>query len=101
AVPTRRYSLSLHVALPICSDSSTDQVRLSWAMSGFGIMLGIEDPRDRWGSSLSTSYNMPDLIAAVTASQGTWDGKLSVGFADTRSEVHTSELQLRDTLVCR
>jgi len=65
------------------SDSSTDQVRLSWAMSGFGIMLGIEDPRDRWGSSLSTSYNMPDLIAAVTASQGTWDGKLSVGFADT------------------
>ena len=64
------------------SDIQTDQVRLSWAMSGFGIMLGIEDPRDRWGTSLPVDYNMPDLIAAVTASQANWDGKLSAGFSD-------------------
>jgi hypothetical protein len=63
------------------SDVGVDQVRLSWAMGGFGIMLGIEDPRDRWGSSLSYTYNMPDLVAAVTASQDKWDGKLAVGFA--------------------
>ena len=34
-------------------DNSVDQVRLTWAMSGFGIQLAIEDPRDRWGTNLS------------------------------------------------
>jgi hypothetical protein len=63
------------------SDSSTDQIRLSWAASGFGLMLGIEDPRDRWGSSLAETYTVPDIIVAATASQGHWDGKLSAGFA--------------------
>jgi hypothetical protein len=60
-----------------------DQVRLSWAMSGFGIQLGIEDPRDRWGTSLSSSYSMPDIVAAITVAQGHWDGKLSVGYGQT------------------
>jgi hypothetical protein len=63
------------------SDYKIDQARLSWAMGGFGIMLGIEDPRDRWGTALSATYNMPDIVAAVTASQDQWDGKLAVGFA--------------------
>jgi hypothetical protein len=67
------------------ADKKTDQVRLTWAMSGFGVMLGIEDPRDRWGSSLSSTYSLPDIIAALTMSQGHWDGKLSVGFAETTS----------------
>lgn len=57
-----------------------DQVRLSWAMSGFGIQLGIEDPRDRWGTDLSSSYSMPDIVAAITVAQGHWDGKLSIGY---------------------
>ena len=65
------------------SDNSTDQVRLSWAMSGFGVQLAIQDPRDRWGTSLSTSYSMPDIVGALTMSQGHWDGKLSFGFAET------------------
>ncbi len=69
------------------SDTGVDQVRLSWAMSGFGIMLGVEDPRDRWGTSLSTSYSMPDLVAAVTASQANWDGKVSVGFSQLAGPV--------------
>ena len=67
------------------SDVGVDQIRLSWAMGGFGIMLGIEDPRDRWGTSLSSTYNMPDLVAAVTASQDKWSGKLAVGFASVSS----------------
>lgn len=67
------------------SDQATDQVRLSWAMSGFGIQLGIEDPRDRWGTSLSYSYSLPDIVGNITTTQGHWDGKLSVGFAETRN----------------
>jgi len=67
------------------SDASADQVRLSWAMSGFGVQLAIEDPRDRWGSSLSSSYSLPNIVGNITVSQSHWDGKLSVGFAETTS----------------
>lgn len=78
------------------SDTKTDQIRLSWAMSGFGIMLGIEDPRDRWGTGLPgvTKYgsndgdvSMPDIIGAVTMSQANWDAKLSVGVASTAPDM--------------
>jgi len=67
------------------ADAAADQVRLTWAMSGFGVMLAIEDPRDRWGTDLSATYHMPNIIAAVTAAQGHWDAKLSVGWAETTS----------------
>ena len=65
------------------SDDGADQVRLSWAMSGFGVQLAIEDPRDKWGTSLSTSYSMPNIVGALTMAQGHWDGKLSVAYAET------------------
>ncbi len=65
------------------SDQGTDQVRLTWAMSGFGIQLAIEDPRDRWGTSLSGSYSMPDIVGNITMSQGHWSAQLSGGFAET------------------
>jgi len=65
------------------ADAAADQIRLTWAMSGFGVMLGIDDPRDRWGTDLSLSYSMPEIVAAVTMSQAHWDGKLSVGFAES------------------
>jgi hypothetical protein len=67
------------------SDSAADQVRLSWAMSGFGVQLAIEDPRDRWGTGLSTSYSLPNIVGNITMSQGHWDGQLSAGFAETSS----------------
>lgn len=62
-------------------NQKTDQVRLTWAMGGFSLMLAAEDPRDRWGTTAGSNINMPDLIAAVTWKQGSWDGKLSFGFA--------------------
>lgn len=65
------------------SDQGTDQVRLTWAMSGFGIQLAIEDPRDRWGTSLSGSYSMPDIVGNITMAQGHWSAQLSGGFAET------------------
>ena len=65
------------------SDVNPDQVRLTWAMSGFGLQLAIEDPRDRWGSSLSTSYSMPDIVGALSWSAGNWSANLAGGFAET------------------
>jgi hypothetical protein len=65
------------------SDTGIQQLRLSWAMNGFGLMFGVEDSRYRWGSSQSD--DMPDLVAAITASSGPWDAKLSFGYADLNS----------------
>ncbi len=52
-------------------------------MSGFGIQLAIEDPRDRWGSNLSQSYSMPNVVGNISWSQGKWSAQLSGGFAET------------------
>jgi hypothetical protein len=65
------------------SDVTTDQIRLSWAAGGFGLALGIEDPRDRFNSDLDTQYSMPVIAGALTVSQANWDGQLSAGYADT------------------
>lgn len=63
-------------------DRSTNQIQLQWAAAGFGIYLGIEDPRERWGTELADSYSMPDLTGAVTFSGGHWSGKITAGWAD-------------------
>ncbi len=67
------------------SDVNPDQVRLTWAMSGFGLQLAIEDPRDRWGSSLSTSYSMPDIVGALSWSAGNWSGQSAAALPRPRS----------------
>ena len=66
------------------SDHWADQVRLTWAMSGFGLQLAIEDPRDRWGSDLASSYSMPNIVGNISWAQGHWSAKLSGGFAETK-----------------
>jgi hypothetical protein len=64
-------------------DTSTNQIRLSWAAGGFGIMLGIEDPRERWGTALvdgDEEYSMPDITGAITVAGGHVNAKLTAGF---------------------
>jgi len=63
------------------SDVSSEQIALSWSAAGFGLALGIEDPRTRWGSELGTTYSVPNIVAAATISQGMFDAKAAVGFA--------------------
>ncbi len=65
------------------ADDNVDQVRLTWAMSGFGLQLAIEDPRDRWGTSLSSSYSVPDIVGDITWAGSKWDAKLSGGYGET------------------
>jgi hypothetical protein len=65
-------------------DNHTDLVRLNWAVNGFGILVELDEPdyafdgeyRDYYGSS------MPDIIAAITASTGMFDGKVSFVYSD-------------------
>ena len=67
-------------------DTKTNQVRLSWAAAGFGLALGIEDPRKRWGTELDDAdvedYSMPDIVGALTVAQGHWDAKVTAGWGD-------------------
>ena len=45
------------------SRGNVDQIRLSWAMNGFGLAIGLED----YGSGTTTSIG-PDIVAAITGS---------------------------------
>jgi hypothetical protein len=69
-----------------------DQVRLSWAMNGFGVMVALEEP-DGWKYESS----MPDVVAALTWSNAMMDAKVSFVYSDalasfyeTASEPHVS-----------
>jgi hypothetical protein len=59
---------------------SPNKLQLSWAAAGFGLALGIEDPRETWNSSLPGSWSMPLITGAITASSGSVAGFLSAGF---------------------
>jgi hypothetical protein len=60
--------------------ADANKLQLSWAAAGFGLALGIEDPRETWGSALPTSWSMPLITGAITASSGSVAGFLSAGF---------------------
>lgn len=62
------------------SDKKTDQVRFSYNMGGWGLMLGLEDPRDRWGAA--ATGDMPDIILALTGGAGAVKFGAAVGVAD-------------------
>jgi hypothetical protein len=62
------------------SDDKPDQVQLSWAINGFGLVLAVEEPQDRWASS--ETNDMPDLVAALSASGTGWDAKVSFLYSD-------------------
>jgi hypothetical protein len=62
------------------SDNKVDQVQLSWAINGFGLVLAVEEPSDRW--STSETNDMPDLVAALSASGTGWDAKVSFLYSD-------------------
>jgi hypothetical protein len=60
--------------------ADANKIQLSWAAAGFGLALGIEDPRETWGTDLPPTWSMPLITGAITASQSMWSGSLSAGF---------------------
>jgi hypothetical protein len=62
------------------SDHKVDQVQLSWAINGFGLVLALERPTDRWGSSATS--DLPDLVAALSASGTGWEAAVSFLYSD-------------------
>ncbi|MEJ0013101.1 MAG: porin [Bauldia sp.] len=69
---------------------SNNKLQLGWAAAGFGLALGIEDPRETWGSSLPDSWSMPLITGAITASSGSVAGFLSAGFVQLDGSGGTS-----------
>ena len=74
----------------IRSDKKIDQFRLSYLMGTWGIMLGLEDPRDRGGGSPGTTAtnatgNYPDIVLAVTGGIGGLNLRGAVAVSDRTS----------------
>jgi hypothetical protein len=66
------------------TDHKVDMVQLSWAMSGFGRVLGLERGQDRWGSSVTN--DLPDLVAALSASGTGWDAGVAFIYSDQNAD---------------
>jgi len=69
----------------IRSDQKVDQFRLSYLMGTWGIMLGLEDPRDRSTGATNATGNYPDIVLAVTGGVGGLNLRGAVAFTDTDS----------------
>jgi hypothetical protein len=64
------------------SRGNVDQIRLSWAMNGFGLAISLEDPDKRSGAdTVKTTDYGPDIVAALTASSGSVSGKLAFAYS--------------------
>jgi len=69
----------------IRSDKKTDQVRLSYLMGTWGIMLGLEDPRDRYDGPKNATGDYPDVILSLTGNMAGLDLQVSGGITDRTS----------------
>ena len=67
------------------SDKKVDQVRFSYLMGSWGIMLGLEDPRDRYSGPTNATGNYPDIVLAVTGAVGGLDLRGAVAVTDRTS----------------
>jgi len=70
----------------IRSDRKVDQFRLSYLMGTWGIMLGLEDPRDSYGGgAINATGNYPDIVLAVTGGVGGLNLRGAVAVTDRTS----------------
>ena len=67
------------------SDKKVDQFRLSYLMGTWGIMLGLEDPRDRYDGAKNATGNYPDIVLAVTGGVGGINLRGAVAVTDRTS----------------
>jgi len=75
------------------TDNKPNQLQLSWALNGFGIILAAEDPYQRYDDGFpnvvsapdagaSEVGDMPDLVAAITGEGEGWNAKLGFLYSD-------------------
>jgi len=75
-----------YYATEFAPDYGANQLRLTWAAAGFGLMLAVEEPTGLWGSSLPSNVSMPVIAGKITASQTNWNGALAAGFTQGGDE---------------
>jgi hypothetical protein len=69
------------------SEHRADLIRLTWAMNGFGIAIALEEPNYAIDTGTYDAYYnfwsaMPDIVAALTFSNASFDGKISFVYSD-------------------
>jgi hypothetical protein len=79
------------------SEHRADLIRLTWAMNGFGIAIALEEPNyprwspssyeGSWGYYYYESYSaLPDVVAALTFSNASFDGKVAFVWSDALTQ---------------
>src|SRR5207244_13267906 len=92
---TAIYTLSLHDALPICSDGGKGSVRGVAHHASHVISPGNE------GSIRTDCHAVREASSDSYKCSGRGAAHHAIGVPSPRSEEHTSELQSPDHLVCR
>ncbi|WP_421723440.1 porin [Bauldia sp.] len=70
----------------IRSDKKVDQARLSYMMGTWGIMLGLEDPRDRYAGPKNATGDYPDIVLALTGGVAGFDVKAAAAITDRTND---------------
>ncbi len=65
------------------SNDDVNQLALAWAFNGFGLAIAVEDPRERYGSSATST---PHLAAALTSEFSGWEAGLSFLYAPNEAD---------------
>ncbi len=90
---TSIYGLDDGVPFTAFTDDDINQVQLSWAMNGFGLILAVEDGAERFeswtGAALgplaafggALAGDIPHLVAAITADGNGWNAKAAFLYA--------------------
>lgn len=70
--------------------ADSNHIELSFKASTLGFTLGIEDPRESFGSALPDSYSLPLITGNVTFGGTSWAGFLSAGYTQINSSTNNS-----------
>ncbi len=62
------------------SMSDSNHVELSFKAGSVGLALGIEDPREAFGSALPADYSLPLIDGNITFGGSNWSGFVSAGY---------------------
>ena len=60
--------------------ADSNHIQLSFKAASVGLALGIEDPREAFGTTLPTSYSLPLIDGNITWAGSHWSGFLSAGY---------------------
>jgi hypothetical protein len=70
--------------------ADSNHLELDFKAGSLGLALGIEDPRESFGSALPTDYSLPLIDGNITFGGSNWSGFVSAGYTQLGASAHSS-----------